>query len=138
MLILKNNQKNHYMCVNSYPTTYQLNKKNFLFLHFFNYCWCCWHLYFIISPWIFIKIWKDPKCILRGPEETYSWKKPELKNLGSDSLFIVQDPLERPSMNSCDGISDSVVQQLEAILQLPSFKEKSEQPIIFFVDGKNK
>ncbi len=52
--------------------------------------------------------------------------------------LIVQDPLERPSMNSCDGRSDGVVHQLEAILQLPNFKEKSEQPIIFFVDGKSK
>jgi hypothetical protein len=41
-------------------------------------------------------------------------------------------------MNSCDGSFDGVVHQLEAILQLPNFKEKSEQPIIFFVDGKNK
>jgi hypothetical protein len=41
-------------------------------------------------------------------------------------------------MNSCDGSFDGVVHQLEAILQLPNFKEKSEQPIIFFVDGKSK
>jgi len=44
---------------------------------------------------------------------------------------MIQDPSERPSMNSSDG----VVHQLETILQLPSFKEISEQPIIFLGDG---
>ncbi len=43
------------------------------------------HSFVIISA-NFRKSWNDPKGILRGPGDTDSWKKIEVKNLVSDSL----------------------------------------------------
>jgi hypothetical protein len=39
-----------------------------------------------ISPQIFKKIQKGSNGILGGLGDTYSWKKPEVENLVSDSL----------------------------------------------------
>ena len=39
-----------------------------------------------ICPRIFKEIWNGPKEILMGPGDTDSWKKPEVKNLVTDSL----------------------------------------------------
>ena len=51
------------------------------------------------------------------------------------SKLMLQDPSQRPSMKSSNG-SDGIVQQLETILKLPEFKEKSIQPIISYLDGR--
>jgi hypothetical protein len=40
-----------------------------------------------ISPWIFEKIRNGPNGILRGPGDTDLWKKSDVENLVSDSLY---------------------------------------------------
>ncbi len=46
------------------------------------------NIYLRISPRIFEIIWNGPNGILGGPGDNDYWKKPEVNNLVSDSLWI--------------------------------------------------
>ncbi len=76
--------KNHYMSVNKLSNKIRKNSK--LFSIYRGVVDTGDQPLLWIYPWIFAKSWNYPNGILRGLEETDSWKKPEVKNLVADSL----------------------------------------------------